>query len=160
MSAVTHRRAASQVIQFAAALFCLTCLLPTRGIAAEARLRVIEAATGVTLGEQKLDITLAVQNRAAAALPVRYEVDVLDPENTLVAHAEVLAKVEPASKSSLLPFACRVPGARSSVPSGPEPSSGTVCAIACPPRRLLVVSLSPRESCLSVICFKTPLIWK
>jgi hypothetical protein len=82
--------------------------LPALGIAAEARLQVNEAATRVWLERQSLAISLAVENHAVAPLPVRCEIDLLDPENRVVAHGVTSANVGPAT--STIPVTLDLPG--------------------------------------------------
>lgn len=99
--------------RLAAAVGSLTFILPALGIAAEAPLQVNEAATRVSLEPQSLAISLAVENHAATSLPARCEIELLDPENRVVAHGVTSATVEPATRT--IPLTLDLPG-----PSGKQ----------------------------------------
>jgi hypothetical protein len=75
---------------------------------AQGGFRVNEAATRISLGEHSLDVALAVATQSAGVLPIRCEMDLLDPENTIVAHLVKTIQVEPAT--ALAPMTLDLPG--------------------------------------------------
>jgi len=89
-------------------LCCSAFLEPCRGVTPDFRLQVDEAATRISLGEHGLDVALAVVSPSAGVQPVRCEMDLLDPENTVVGHLVKAIQVEPAT--ALLPMTLSVPG--------------------------------------------------
>ena len=91
-----------------AVLCCSAFLEPCRGVTPDSRVQVNEAATRISLGEHSLDVALAVVNPSAGVLPVQCEMDLLDPENTVVTHLVKAIQVEPAT--AFVPMTLDVPG--------------------------------------------------
>ncbi len=94
-----------------AALFFVSLFMTfragTTSVPATAPLMVNETATRASLTERELIVSLAVENNTLAPLPVEYTVDLLDPEDRLVAEAARSATVAPGS--GVIPLTMTLP---------------------------------------------------